>query len=138
MAQFQSSITIAAPPQRVWDVLTNIDLITNGDFGVTAIEGTLDQGQKIKVFSEIAPGQGFPVKVMTMQAPRTMVWKGGLPLGLFTGVRIFDLDPVESGTAFSMSERFSGLMAPIIAKSMPNLQPTFDKFTAALKAHAEG
>lgn len=36
-----------------------------------------------------------------------------------------------------MREEFSGLMAPLITRSIPDLQPSFDRFAADLKARAE-
>jgi hypothetical protein len=36
-----------------------------------------------------------------------------------------------------MREEFSGLMAPLITRSIPDLQPAFDQFAADLKARAE-
>jgi hypothetical protein len=67
-----------------------------------------------------------------------MVWTGGMPLGLFTGTRTFTLTPQPDGSvAFAMSEEFSGLLAPLITRSIPDLQPAFDAFAGDLKRHAE-
>jgi hypothetical protein len=66
-----------------------------------------------------------------------MVWTGGMPLGLFRGVRTYTLTPKDGGVEFSMTEVFSGLMSPLIAGSIPDLQPSFDEFAAALKRRAE-
>jgi hypothetical protein len=93
-------------------------------------------GGKVKVFAEISPDRAFPVKV-SMQEPETMTWTGGMPLGLFKGVRIFTLEPTESGTKFHTREEFSGPLLGMISKSMPDLQPSFDRFTAGLKAESE-
>jgi hypothetical protein len=37
-----------------------------------------------------------------------------------------------------MREVYSGVMAPMITGSIPDLQPAFDEFAAALKRQAEG
>jgi hypothetical protein len=60
-----------------------------------------------------------------------------MPLGLFKGVRTFTLSSDGSATTFAMREEYSGLMSPMIVKSIPNLQPAFDEFAAALKSRAE-
>jgi hypothetical protein len=65
-----------------------------------------------------------------------MRWEGGLPLGLFRGVRTFSLTPHDGGTRFEMSETFSGLMAPLIVKSIPDLTPSFERFAAGLSTLA--
>jgi hypothetical protein len=36
-----------------------------------------------------------------------------------------------------MQERFTGLLAPLIGRSIPDLQPSFDAFAADLKRWAE-
>jgi hypothetical protein len=67
------------------------------------------------------------------------VWRGGMPIGaLFKGERTYRIvakgaDQVE----FSMEEIFDGLMAPLITKSIPDMQPAFDEFAACLKTEAE-
>lgn len=61
-----------------------------------------------------------------------------MPLGLFKGVRTFRLRARDDGEIeFAMREVYSGLLAPLITKSIPDLQPAFDAFAAALKAKAE-
>jgi hypothetical protein len=67
-----------------------------------------------------------------------MVWTGGMPLGLFKGERTFTLTPRDDGAVeFAMREVFSGLFSPMIERSIPDLQPAFDEFAAALKKKAE-
>jgi hypothetical protein len=67
-----------------------------------------------------------------------MTWTGGMPLGLFRGVRTFRLDPQPDGaTKFAMREEYTGPMLKMIWKSMPDLGPTFEKFATGLKQRAE-
>jgi hypothetical protein len=62
-----------------------------------------------------------------------------MPLGLFKGVRTFNLLPQGDGTTlFSMREEYTGPLVPMIWKSMPNLQPSLDQFAGGLKRRAEG
>ena len=66
-----------------------------------------------------------------------MEWSGGMPLGLFRGVRTHTLTPDGDGTAFTMREEYSGPLLGAISRSMPDLQPSFDTFAAGLKARVE-
>ena len=67
-----------------------------------------------------------------------MVWSGGMPLGLFRGVRTFTLTPQgEGSTKVHIREEYSGPMLGMIWKSMPDLQPSFNTFATGLKAKAE-
>jgi hypothetical protein len=61
-----------------------------------------------------------------------------MPLGLFVGERVFALTPKPNGIVeFSMRETFTGPLAPLIGRTLPDMQPTFDEFAAALKRVAE-
>ncbi|MGQ0744099.1 MAG: SRPBCC family protein [Acidimicrobiales bacterium] len=131
-------VTIDAPADRVWDVLLDGDAYPTWDSGVAPVEGPIVDGGKVKVHSDVAPGRAFPVKVAIDRAAGTMTWSGGMPLGLFRGVRTFRVRPADSGVAMSMREEFSGPMLGMIWKRMPDLQPSFDQSTSALKARAEG
>ena len=129
--------SIAAPPDTVWSVLTDPDALVSGDFGITRLEGVLRPGARIKLWTEISPKRAFPLKVTELSAPHRMVWTGSMPLGLFKGVRVFDLASDGDGTQFHMHETFSGLLARMIDGSMPDLYPSFEKFANALKTRAE-
>ena len=43
----------------------------------------------------------------------------------------------DGSVEFATREVFSGLMAPLIIRSIPDLQPSFDESAAALKSRAE-
>ena len=86
--------------------------------------------------SEVAAGRAFPVKV-AMRPPNEMSWTGGMPLRLFTGVRTFRLAPTDGSTRVTMREEYSGPLAGLMARSIPDLQPSFDTFVNGLKARAE-
>ena len=138
MRFYEASATIAAGPDAVWAILTDAPGYAAWDSGVVRVEGTIAPGEQIKVISEANPGRSFPVKVTAFEPGRAMTWAGGMPLGLFKGVRTFALAPEDGGaTRFTMREEYSGPMLPLIWPSMPDLQPSFDQFAAGLKARAE-
>lgn len=134
---YNSERAIAAPPSIVWQVLTDKQALLDGDFGITQLDGDLALGGKLVLRAAIAPKQAFKLKVTEFQPDRRMVWKGGMPFGLFSGKRTFALNPDGSGTLFLVQEIFTGPMAGVIGKSMPDLQPSFDQFADALKQASE-
>jgi hypothetical protein len=135
---YEATSTIQAPPDTVWTVLTDASTYTDWDSGVKRIEGRIAPGEKLKVESEANPGRAFPVKVTQFEPAKAMTWSGGMPLGLFKGVRTFTLTPAEGGaTRFDMREEYRGPMLPLIWRSMPDLQPSFDQFAQGLKTRAE-
>jgi hypothetical protein len=80
----------------------------------------------------------YPIKVVGFEPGRAMTWKGGMPLGLFKGIRTFELVPEAAGvTRFTMGERFNGALLPLIGRRLPDLGPSFEKFAKGLKQRAE-
>jgi hypothetical protein len=139
MQSYNAEATINATPERIWPILVDAARYTDWDSGVERVEGTVAAGETIKVFSKINPKRAFPVKVAELKPNQRMVWKGGMPLGLFRGVRTFTLSPQPDGmTRFTMREEFTGPLLPLIWRTMPDLGPSFAQFAAGLKARAEG
>ena len=78
------------------------------------------------------------MKVTVVSPGRGMTWLGGMPLGVFKGVRTYHLAPAGDGaTTFTMREEFTGPLVPLIWRTMPDFQPSVDKFASGLKARAE-
>jgi len=137
MREFKVQRSIGATPERVWKTLTDARKLGSGAFGITRIEGEIVKGGKLKLWSSASPGRAFPLTVVEMDPNRSMVWKGGMPLGLFTGTRTFTLTPNGAGTQFQMREVYDGPMTELIWKSMPDLNPSFEQFATALASSAE-
>lgn len=137
MKSFSVTTTIAASPERVWALLTDGAAYPSWNSTVDKVEGEIAPGKTIKMFVKLNPGRAFPVKVSKFDAPSTMVWSGGMPLGLFKGERTYEVTPKGDGVEFSMREAFTGLLAPLITKSIPDMQPAFDDFARDLKKQAE-
>jgi hypothetical protein len=137
MKSFTVSAFIRATPEAVWELLTDGGRWAMWNPTVERVEGSIVPGGKVKLFTKLSPGRAFPVRVSEFIPPRLMVWTGGMPLGLFKGVRTYTLTPKDGGVDFTMREEFSGLMAPLITPSIPDLQPSFDEFAIALQRRAE-
>jgi hypothetical protein len=138
MRSFATTIAIRAPAQMVWSVLTDAQAYPDWNTTVEKVVGRIAPGEKVTVYSKAASGRAFPVKVTEFEPARKMIWTGGMPFGLFTGARTFTLSPMPGGNVeFSMREEFRGLLAPLITRSIPDLQPFFDTFAADLKRRCE-
>jgi len=129
---------INAKPAVIWATLVDGAKYPEWNTTVERVDGNIALGNKITVHPKMTPKRAFAVKVTELTPARKMTWTGGMPLGLFKGVRTFTLSEIESGiTEFSMTEVFSGPLLPLIRKSMPDLQPAFDEFAARLKQRFE-
>lgn len=138
MKSFSTTTTIHAAPEKVWAILTDAAAFPRWNPTVERIDGQIAPGEKITVHTTFSKGRAFPVKVAAFEPGKRMVWSGGMPLGLFKGVRTYTLTPRPGGDVeFSMEEVFSGLLSPLIERSIPDMQPYFEQFAAGLKRAAE-
>jgi hypothetical protein len=138
MKFYEASATIEAAPAAIWAILVDAPSYPTWDSGVEKVEGRIAPGERIKVVSYVNPNRAFPVKVTEFDPERRMAWTGGMPLGLFKGVRTFTLSPQADGlTRFVMREEYTGPLLPLIWRSIPVLGPSFERFAAALKSRAE-
>jgi hypothetical protein len=138
MKHFETETSIQATPERVWEVLADTASWADWDSGVLGVEGDAGKGNRIKIRSELNPKRSYPVTVSEFDPNRRMAWVGGIPLGLFRGVRTYTLAPEGDGrTRFTMREEFSGPLLPLIWRTMPDMTDSFRKFAAGLKERAE-
>jgi hypothetical protein len=139
MRFYEASSKIAAAPHAVWDVLSDGAQWPSWDSGVVGVDGRIAPGETIAIRSGVAPGRAFPVRVATFEPGRQLVLEGGMPLGLFRGVRTYTLSPVATGeTWFQMREEYTGVLVPLMWRSMPDLGPSFRQFGDGLKRRVEG
>jgi hypothetical protein len=135
---FEASIGIRASAEAIWTILIDTARYPAWNPTITGIDGIIAPGTRIVLRVRLDPKRAFPLTVAALEPPRRMVWRGGMPLGLFTGTRTFTLAAAADGTtAFHMRESFSGLLAPLVSRFLPDMQPEFDEFAAALKREAE-
>ncbi len=136
MRSYEASSLIEATPEQVWPVLTDTATWPDWDSGVTKVDGRLALGEKLSITVAANPGRVFPVKVVQLSAPERLVFRGGMPLGLFIGQRTYTLVPEGTGTRFTMREEYTGPLAGMIFKSIPDLGPSFRQFAEGLATTA--
>jgi uncharacterized protein YndB with AHSA1/START domain len=129
---YEATSHIAATPDEVWPVLTDVKAWPSWDSGVDHVEGAFSLGARLTITAAANPGRAFPVTVRQVEAPSRMVFRGGMPLRLFVGVRTYTLTPVEGGSHFTMREEYSGALAGMIVRSIPDLNVSFQQFADGL------
>jgi hypothetical protein len=135
---FSATNNIKAPKETIWKILTDAPNYPTWDPGVIRIEGTIAAGEKLVAYNKINPDRAFPAKVTEFVPGQKMTWTGGMPFGLFKGVRTFTLVTKADGSIdFTLREDYSGPLLPMIGKSIPDLTKSFQDFVAGLKARAE-
>ncbi len=136
--RFHASRRIAAAPERVWARLVDLPSWPAWNPTVVSIDGDVTLGGTVRLVSTVNRQRTFALRVTELVPPRRMVWASGMPLGLFRGVRTYALAPAgDGGTDFAMTEVYSGALAGLIGRSIPDLGPSFEAFADALKSAAE-
>src|SRR6476646_6525430 len=128
---------IAAPPERVWAFLADSSTYGAWNRAVVSIDGTIATGHTISLVSIANPKRAFKLHVAEMAAPNRMVWSDGMPLGLFSGVRTYRVEPRDGVTHFEMTEEYTGLLSGLFTKAIPDLTESFNVFVDSLKRAAE-
>lgn len=129
-------VGIQSPASGIWKLLTDAKNFPRWNSTVTAIEGEIRDGGRIRVH---VPGteRTFRPTISDFLADARMTWTGGFA-PLFKGVRTFQLTPQPGGsTTFVMQERFSGLMLPLVKRALPDFGPVFERYASDLKREAE-
>ncbi len=97
MTSYETSTDIAAPVEQVWGILTDAASYPSWNSTIISMEGVIADGETISLVSTLNPKRTFRLKVSAIEAPSSMVWSDGMPLGLFSGVRTFTVDPTPDG-----------------------------------------
>jgi hypothetical protein len=130
-------INIKAPTNKIWMLLTNAKDFPRWNSTVKNIDGNISLGEKIQLHATIAPERIFKLRVSESVPNQKMVWRDGAA-PMFQGVRTYVLEAKNDGsTDFLMQEIFSGLVLPMIVKSLPDFGSTFEQYAADLKREAE-
>jgi hypothetical protein len=138
MRFYEATSEIAAGPESVWAALVDGSEWPSWDSGIDAVDGRIALGETIKIRSQAAPGRSFPVKVTKHEPCTELRFSGGMPFGLFRGVRTYALAPASDGnTTFHLREEYTGPLLGLIWRSIPDLGPSFTTFAEGLKRRVE-
>ena len=129
-------VRVQARAGAVWKLLSDAERFPRWNSTVTQIEGHIRDGERLRLH---VPGtdRTFTPRVHVLKPNECMTWTGGFA-PLFLGVRTFMVMPCADGTTgFMMQERFSGVMLPLVRRSLPDFGPVFATFARDLKREAE-
>ena len=135
--RYSVSRRINAEPEKVWALLADASSYRHWNRAVVSIEGRIAAGETVALVSIANPKRSFRLQVTELTAPTRMVWRDGMPLGLFTGERTYLVEPREGVTHFEMTEEYTGLLAGVFTKAIPDLTESFNVFADSLKVAAE-
>ena len=143
MREIRTEIEIAAPPAKVWNLLTDIENwhkwspIINKSSGIAAMGSTLDITMGGKEHGENGPQ--YNPRITIFDAPKHFRWRAQMMAGfIMTNDKVFELEETSTGTRLVHIETFSGMMVPLfwgkVKENVPNMLNAMNK---ALKTLAE-
>ena len=139
MRSFEAATRIDASPEQVWGLLVDVRSWRDWDSGVDRVEGRVALGERLTLYATMIRNRPFEVTVTELRPREAMRWRGGLPFGLAVIERKYSLDAQEDGgTLLTVREDHTGPLAALLARSTPDLNPSFRQFCNGLKARAEG
>ncbi|WP_035985905.1 SRPBCC domain-containing protein [Leptolyngbya sp. KIOST-1] len=140
--ELTTSIDIEASPQTVWQILTDFSAYGQWNPFIRSISGAAVQGSRLEAQIQPPGGQGMTFKptVLVAEPEKEFRWLGRLLIpGLFDGEHRFQIEPLgDNRVRFIHGETFSGLLVPLLAKSLDtDVRTGFEAMNQALKARAE-
>lgn len=112
MNELQVELVLPAPPERVWEVLSEFDRYSTWN-PYLSMEGKSALNARVRIQSsarEGRPPKTTYMKVSRFARPNVLELRNGVPL-LTESVRFFHLFPVEGRTLLKHGVRFTGAMS---------------------------
>jgi hypothetical protein len=139
-ATISATIEIAAPPERVWAVLTDLASYPRWNPVFREASGQVAVGNRLS-FTSTQPVTGHTLKVKVTVAavePATELrWTSSL-LGMTISRRSFTLSPADGGTQLTQTGIYSqGFFSRFSPKTIGRIQVSFETINQALKKRAE-
>jgi len=136
-----TDIEIDAPPETVWAVLTDLDSYSDWNPFVVSSQGTVAVGERLTNRLQNPGGKAMTLrpKVTVVETGQVYEWLGhlGLP-GVFDARHRFEIEPTPTGSRFTQSEAFNGVLVRFMKKMLDTQTVKgFDAMNSALKNRAE-
>ncbi len=100
MTHLLTSISITAPPDRIWRLLTDFASYPRWNPFIRRATGEPKEGARLEVYLQPSGARGmtFRPRVLKAEPDRELRWLGHFVIpGLFDGEHIFTIEPFEAG-----------------------------------------
>ena len=142
MTSVRTTLTIAAPPERVWRVLTDFPAYPEWNTVIRRLRTEARVGAPVRFTIKLEGLPPFPIaaNISRCEPGRSFGWRGGAPLvpALAWAEHYLLLEPSGDGTLVDHREDFHGALGLLMRGAMlDRVTRTYDGFNRALKARAE-
>ncbi|MCG8379710.1 MAG: SRPBCC domain-containing protein [Proteobacteria bacterium] len=143
MQEIETEIEIAAPPAKVWSIITDIDKWQEWSPIINVSQGNSAIGSKLSITmiskEKGKDGPKYNPVITELKEQKYFHWRAHMLAGfIFTNDKIFRLEETGTGTHLIHIETFKGLMAPLMSGSVEkNVPSMLNSMNKALKELAE-
>ncbi|HWO73058.1 MAG TPA: SRPBCC family protein [Dehalococcoidia bacterium] len=136
--RIETSISIEAPPSRVWDILVDVERWHEWTRSISSIrrldDGHFQVGSRVRIKQPRFPPAFW--RVTRLEAPIYMEWQAAAPLSrVIAGHRI---EPEGAGSRVTLQIEQTGLMG-LVGRYFANVSRAYVQMEAeGLKRRAEG
>ncbi|HEX5097896.1 MAG TPA: SRPBCC domain-containing protein [Polyangiaceae bacterium] len=138
-SSMKATVDINAPPETVWEVVSDLEHYHCWNPFFVRAGGTLREGNDLALTMQpVGKGaQSFSPEVLELEPGRRVVWRGRLLMpGLFDGRHVLKVDSLgATGTRFTQEESFGGVLVPFAG--FEPYRAGWERMNLALKARAE-
>jgi hypothetical protein len=139
MTSIDTTIDIDAPPEALWEVLTELATYPEWNPHITSAEGQLTEDERLAIVvdREGDHQRNLKVIVTAVKPEEQLEWVGTVGHRyLFQGHHSFKLEPLDDNrTRFHNRERISGLLASLFTTAEP--ERDYRAMNEALRLRAE-
>ena len=141
MKELRTEIEIQASPEKIWQVLTDLDKYSQWNPFIQKAIGNTKTGESIDItFKSDSKEMVLHCTVIKVEHKQELRWKYHVGHDiLFSGEHSFVIEPMDANhVRFIDREVFSGLLVPLQARDIDtNSKRGFEAMDKALKARAE-
>jgi len=138
-SSMKATVDINAPPDAVWDVVSDLEHYHCWNPFFVRASGTLRAGNELDLTMQpVGKGaQRFSPEVLELEAGRRIVWRGRLLMpGLFDGRHVFTVERRgATASRFTQEESFGGIFVPFVG--FEPYRAGWERMNRALKVRAE-
>lgn len=140
--EIKTEIEIKASPQKVWDILIDINRWNEWNPTVNKVDGNIKIGNKINIVMRDEDGKDgakYTPIITQNNEPLLLEWHANMISDFFfSNDRIFELRKSNNGTFLINKEIFKGLLVPLFWNKFNDYVPSIlKKMNIALKEEVE-